>query len=113
VFERVRSFRRLLSNSNAAEGHIASSGSSGRRHRDWNNVRLFQVLPPSLTGRVHVWHNQLNIKDGWRPYDMPYFDAVRCLLFTCVACITCKARPPANQAGSLTHKLSGVCGDAK
>jgi hypothetical protein len=78
VFERVRSFRRLVSNSFAAEGPTASgAGSSGRRQRDWSNVRLFQVLPPSLTGRAHVWHNQLNIKDGWRPYDMPYFDAVR------------------------------------
>jgi hypothetical protein len=86
VFERVRSFRRLLSNSYAAEGPVASGGgSSSRRHRDWNNVRLFQVLPPSLTGRAHVWHNQLNIKDGWRPYDMPYFDAVRCFLVTCDA----------------------------
>lgn len=75
VFERVRSFRRMLSNTYGAEGNAAGS-SSGRRQRDWSSLRLFQVLPAALTGRAHVWHNQLNLKDGWRPYDMPYFDAV-------------------------------------
>lgn len=45
------------------------------RRRDWNNVRLFQILPPPLTGRAHVWHNQLNTKEGWRCWDMPYFNA--------------------------------------
>ncbi|WIA10689.1 hypothetical protein OEZ85_010869 [Tetradesmus obliquus] len=53
----------------------AAGSSSGRRQRDWSSLRLFQVLPAALTGRAHVWHNQLNLKDGWRPYDMPYFDA--------------------------------------
>jgi hypothetical protein len=80
VFERVRSFRRMLSNSYGAEDGNVAGSSSGRRQRDWNSLRLFQVLPPALTGRAHVWHNQLNLKDGWRPYDMPYFDAVGVLL---------------------------------
>jgi hypothetical protein len=65
----------MLSNSYGADGNAVGS-SSGRRQRDWNSVRLFQVLPPALTGRAHVWHNQLNIKEGWRQYDMAYFDAV-------------------------------------
>ncbi|KAF6251508.1 hypothetical protein COO60DRAFT_610652 [Scenedesmus sp. NREL 46B-D3] len=73
VLERMRSFRRMLSSSTGAEVHHGSGGS--RRQRDWNRLRLFQVLPPSLAGRAQAWHNRLNIKDGWRPYDMPFFDA--------------------------------------
>jgi hypothetical protein len=38
-------------------------------------VRLYQVLPPALAARAHVWHNQLNLKDGWICWDNLYFEA--------------------------------------
>jgi len=43
--------------------------------RDWESVRLYQVLAPALAGRAHAWHNQLNVKDGWICWDNIYFEA--------------------------------------
>lgn len=43
--------------------------------RDWESVRLYQVLPPALAARAHTWHNKLNVKDGWICWDNIYFEA--------------------------------------
>lgn len=53
---------------------LQRSGTSSRR-REWDSVRLFQVLPPALAQRAHVWHNNLSIPAGWCCWDTPYFDA--------------------------------------
>jgi hypothetical protein len=50
-------------------------GAQTSARRDWESVRLYQVLPPALAARAHVWHNQLNLKDGWICWDNLYFEA--------------------------------------
>ncbi|KAF8071314.1 serine/threonine-protein kinase/receptor R818 [Scenedesmus sp. PABB004] len=48
---------------------VASGGTPG------GTVRLYQLLPPSLTGRAALFGNTLGIPDGWRCLDQPYFAA--------------------------------------
>lgn len=61
--------RKTLTRSQSFQGPQAAM------RRDWESVRLYQVLPPALAGRAHVWHNKLNLKDGWICWDNMYFEA--------------------------------------
>lgn len=78
--------RRMVSFSTRASRHFAelrktltrsSSFQAGQApaRRDWESVRLYQVLPPALAARAHAWHNKLNLKDGWTCWDNIYFEA--------------------------------------
>jgi hypothetical protein len=60
-----------------------SFGAAQSTQRDWESVRLFQVLPPALAARAHAWHNQLNVKDGWICWDNIYFEAPGMLTCAC------------------------------
>jgi hypothetical protein len=78
--------RRIVSFSARASRHFAelrktltrsSSFQTGQAvaRRDWESVRLYQVLPPALAARAHTWHNKLNLKDGWICWDNMFFEA--------------------------------------
>lgn len=69
--------RKTLTRSQSFQGTHAS-------RRDWESVRLYQVLPPALASRAHVWHNTINLKPGWICWDNMYFEAPgeRCLTLT-------------------------------
>lgn len=65
----IADLRKSLARSHSFQGAQAAA------RRDWESVRLYQVLPPALAARAHVWHNQLNLKDGWICWDNLYFEA--------------------------------------
>jgi hypothetical protein len=69
--------------------------------RDWESVRLFQVLPPALAARAHVWHNKMNVKDGWICWDNIYFEAPGVFIHAGALAV-------ASQCVSLLHPQHGV-----
>ena len=56
-----------------ASGDKAGLGQGGLDNPP--RLKLYQILPPALTGRARVFENQLALKDEWVCYDLPYFAA--------------------------------------
>ncbi len=54
----------------AARGSTKKSGGSAT-----SALRVYQVLPPALCARAHVFGNKMALKAGSRCLDLPYFDA--------------------------------------
>ncbi|GIL91787.1 hypothetical protein Vretifemale_19327, partial [Volvox reticuliferus] len=47
----------------------------GRRGKNCEPVRLYQIISPALTGRAKVFGNKVALKDEWFCSDSPYFAA--------------------------------------